>query len=163
MGPGEYRATYTAPEERYPQVAILAARCCSRIGAFAARPLKLAAKVSVPGEGEPGGTMRITVDGRTFGPQPIAADGKFTLSVVVPPGGHAVGTSTDALGNEQRRDIDLALPPFPRLLVATVPGELPADGRSRAEIVAFAVDGRGNPSRGRPPRAVGLEWPGRPR
>jgi len=58
--------------------------------------------VTVPGEGEPGGTMQITVDGRTFGPQPIGPDGKFAIPLVVPPGGHAVGLSIDAARQPNR-------------------------------------------------------------
>jgi len=148
--PGEYQATYSPPDERFPQVAILAAVSVAD-AAFAAAPLRLSARVTVPGEGEPGGTMQIAVDGRTFGPQPIGPDGKFAIPLVVPPGGHAVGLSIDALGNQQKREIDLSLPPFPRQLLAAIPNELPADGWARAEVVAFAVDARGQPERTRPP------------
>lgn len=150
VAPGDYRAVYTPPEERYPQVAILAAVSVAD-GAFAAAPLRLAARVTVPGEGEPGATMTIAVGGRSFGPQTIGPDGRFAIPLVVPPGGRAVGTSTDKLGNVQTRPIDLKLPPFPRLLLAVVPPELPADGRSRAEVVAFAVDARGAPESSRAP------------
>jgi hypothetical protein len=144
--PGEYRALYEPPEERFPQVAIVAALSVSD-GAFASCPIKLYARISVSGEGEPGGTMQIVVDGRTFGPQSIDAQGRFSVPVIVPPGGRAVGTSVDRLGNRRTRDIDLRLPPFPRLLFATLPPELPADGRARAEIVAFLIDARGAPER----------------
>jgi hypothetical protein len=149
--PGEYQATYTPPEERFPQVAILAAQSVAD-GAFAAAPCRMSAPVQLGGVGEPGASMRIAVDGREFGPVVIGADGHFSLPLVVPPGGRAIGTSTDAMGNQQRREIDLRLPPFPRLLIAAVPPELPADGRSRADVVVFAVDARGNPERrGVPP------------
>jgi hypothetical protein len=149
-GPGEYRATYTPPEERFPQVAILAAMSLAD-GGFSAVPLKLAARVPVSGEAEPGASMQILVDGKPFGPEPVGADGKFTVAIVVPPGGRAVGVSTDAAGNQRRREIDLALPSFPRLVLAAVPNELPADGRAHADVVAFAVDARGNPERVRAP------------
>jgi hypothetical protein len=148
---GELSARYTPPEERFPQVAILAALSLAD-GAFSARPLKLSARVPVSGEGEPGATMQLLVEGRTFGPETIDASGRFTLPIVVPPGGRAVGISTDRLGNQKRREIDLQLPSFPRLVLAAVPNELIADGQSRAEVVAFAVDARGNPERGRAPR-----------
>jgi hypothetical protein len=147
---GEYRASYTPPVERFPQVAIVAVLSVGD-GAFAATPLKLAARVTLDGEGEPGASMRVIVDGRSFGPQTIGADGKFALPLVVGPGGRAIGVSQDKLGNEIRRPVDLRLPPFPRLLLAAVPSELPADGRARAEVVAFAVDARGAPVRLRAP------------
>jgi len=151
--PGEYRAVYTPPEARYPQVAILAAMSLAD-GAFTAAPLKLAGRLPVSGQAEPGGSMQILVDGRPFGPEPVDRNGRFTVHIVVPPGGRAVGVSTDALGNQRRRELDLALPSFPRLVLAAVPAELPADGHAQAEVVAFAVDARGNPERNRAPSAT---------
>ncbi len=147
---GEYRATYTPPDERFPQVVILAALSVAD-GAFAVGTCRLAARVTVNGEGEPGASMEIAVDGRLFGPEKIGADGRWALPLVVPPGGHAVGTSTDKAGNQQKRDIDLHLPPFPRLLIGAVPTELPANGLAQAEIIAFAVDARGHPEKRAPP------------
>jgi hypothetical protein len=148
--PGEYTFLYTPPDAKYPQVAIVAALSLVD-GAFAAAPLKLAARVTVDGEGEPGASMQISVDGREFPATTIGADGRFAVPLMVPPGGRAVGVSVDKLGNQQRREIDLALPPFPRLLLSAVPPVLPADGAARAEVVAFAVDARGNPERRAPP------------
>ena len=147
---GEYAFTYTPPDEKYPEVAIVAALSIAD-GAFAAAPIRLAARVTVQGEGEPGATMSIAVDGHEFPPTTVGADGRFSVPLVVPPGGRATGVSVDKLGNRQRRDVDLALPPFPRLLLGAVPSTLPADGSARAEIVAFAVDARGHPERRAPP------------
>lgn len=149
-GPGEYAFSYTPPDERYPQVAIVSALSVGD-GAFAALPIRLAARVTVEGEGEPGATMHISVDGREFPGVVVGADGKFNVPLVVPPGGRAVGVSVDKLGNQQRREIDLALPPFPRLALGAVPATLPADGSARAEVIAFAVDARGNPEKRAPP------------
>jgi hypothetical protein len=155
IGPGDYRARYTPPDERFPQVAILTAVALGEGGAaavgVAAATLRLAARITVSGVGEPSASMAVTVDGRSFGPTTVGADGRFQLPIVVPPGGRAVGVSTDRMGNVARRDIDLALPPFPRLLVATAPSELPADGASRTEIVVVAVDARGALERRRAP------------
>lgn len=147
---GEYSIDYTPPEARYPEVAIVAAFSVSD-GAYAAAPLKLAAHVTVDGEGEPGASMKISVDGQPPAATTIGADGRFSLPLLVPPGGHAVGVSVDTLGNQQKRDIDLALPPFPRLLIAAVPAELPADGSAHAEVIAYAVDARGTPEKSAPP------------
>ncbi|HEX9102435.1 MAG TPA: Ig-like domain-containing protein, partial [Polyangia bacterium] len=147
---GEYVFSYTPPDDKYPQVAIVAALSIAD-GAFAAAPIRLAARVTVTGEGEPGATMTLAVDGHEFPSTVIGADGRFNVPLVVPPGGRATGLSVDKLGNQQRREIDLALPPFPRLLLGAVPPTLPADGAAHAEIVAFAVDARGNPERRAPP------------
>ena len=150
LAPGEYQLIYTPPDERYPQVAIVAALSIAD-GAFAAAPIRLAAHITVQGEGEPGASMQIAIDGRELPAATVGADGRFSVPLTVPPGGRAVGVSTDRLGNQQRREIDLALPPFPRLLLGAVPATLPADGVARAEVVAFAVDARGNPERRSPP------------
>jgi hypothetical protein len=150
VAPGEYRAAYTPPDEKFPQVAILAALSVAD-GAFAAASCRLAAKVTVNGEGEPGATMQIAVDGKTFGPQTVPKDGHWALPIVVGPGSHTVGTSTDKLGNQSRHDVDLHLPPFPRLMLLTVPSELAADGHALAEVLAFAIDARGNPEKRAPP------------
>ena len=149
-GSGEYAFTYTPPDDKYPQVAIVAALSVAD-GAFTAAPIRLAARVTVSGEGEPGAKMTIAVDGRDFPATTVGPDGRFSVPLVVPPGGHATGLSVDKLGNQQRREIDLALPPFPRLFLGAVPPTLPADGIARAEIVAFAVDARGNPEKRAPP------------
>jgi hypothetical protein len=148
--PGDYRATFTPPDEKFPQVAILAVLSVAD-GAFAVATCPLAARVTLNGEGEPGARMEVTVDGRGFGPVEVPSSGRFALPLVVPPGGRAVGTSTDRMGNVTKREIDLQLPPFPRVLIAAVPPELPADGRARAQVVAFAVDARGRPEKRGPP------------
>ena len=149
-GIGEYAFTYTPPDDKYPQVAIVAALSIAD-GAFTAAPIRLAARVTVTGEGEPGAKMTLSVDGREFPSTIVGADGRFSVPLVVPPGGRATGVSVDKLGNEQRRDVDLELPPFPRLFLGAVPPTLPADGAARAEIVAFAVDARGHPEKRAPP------------
>jgi hypothetical protein len=141
-GPGEYRAVYTPPDEKFPQVAIVAALSVAD-GAFASVALPLAARVTVNGQGEPGATLQIVVDNQSFGPLTIGKDGRWAMPLVVPPGSRAFGTSTDKLGNQQKHEIDLHLPPFPRLMVFAVPAELPADGRAMAEIIAFSVEARG--------------------
>jgi hypothetical protein len=151
-GSGDWRAVFTPPDDRFPQVALIAAAATTASGTvFSAVSLRLAARINATGAGEAGAKMVIAVDGKQFGPTEIGADGRFSLPIVVPPGGKAMGTSTDALGNVAKREIDLGLPPFPRLALVALPGELPADGRARAEIVAFSVDHRGQPERDKPP------------
>lgn len=149
--PGDYRATFRAPEARFPQVALIVASSPAD-GAWAVARLPLAARVTVEGTAEPGSSMIVLVDGKPFGPRPVAPDGKFALPVEVPPGARAVGLSTDRLGNERRRPIDLGLPPFPHLVLAAAPDALRADGAARAEVIAAAIDERGRPRAGAAPR-----------
>jgi hypothetical protein len=151
VAPGEYVATYRPPRERYPQVALILAVNVAD-GAFAAHSVSLHAAIVVPGEGEPGGTMRIVVDGRTFGPVAVDEQGRFKLPLVVPPGGRAVGIMVDRSGNTRQREIDLRLPPFRRVVAAALPAEVPVGGGGRTEILAEVVDARGGRARGQPPR-----------
>jgi hypothetical protein len=150
VAPGDYAATYRPPREKYPQVALILALSVAD-GAFATHALPLHAAIVVPGEGEPGGQMRIVVDGRTFGPAKVNERGQFKLPIVVPPGGRAVGVMTDAAGNTRQREIDLKLPAFKRVVAAALPAELAAGAGSRTEILASVVDARGRPARGPAP------------
>jgi hypothetical protein len=95
--------------------------------------------------------MRIVVDGRSFGPVEVDGRGQFKLSIVVPPGGRAVGVMTDAAGNTRQREIDLKLPSFKRVVAAALPAELAAGAGSHTEILASVVDARGRPARGPAP------------
>ena len=142
-GPGEYRATYTAPSQRFPQISILVARGPG--DAVATRPLPLHARTNLEGRAERGGAVTAVVDGARFGPFPVSASGRFAVPVVVPPGGHAFVLATDRLGNERRREVDLHVPPFPRQLLVVVPEQLVADGRSQAEVLVASIDERGRP------------------
>src|SRR5205807_2756214 len=92
LAPGEYELTFTPPEERYPQTAIIAALSIAD-SAFTAATIKLAARVTVDGEGEPGAHMQISVDARPFPTVIIGPSGRFEVPLVVPPGGRAFGVS----------------------------------------------------------------------
>jgi hypothetical protein len=144
VGLGEYVAIFARPQERYPEVAILAARSITD-GAFAATSLSLPAKVTVNGEGEPGAQMTLFVDGRSFGPQTIDSAGRFSFPIQLPPGGRVTGVSIDRAGNRKKREINLGIPPFPRLFLSAFPSDLRAG--AAAQVVTFSVDGRGNPER----------------
>jgi len=144
VAPGEYRATYRPPRDRFPQVALILALSVGD-GAFAVHALPLHAAIVVPGEGEPGGQMRIIVDGRSFGPVKVDERGQFRLPIVVPPGGRAVGVMDRRGRQHAAAEIDLKLPAFKRVVAAALPSELPAGAGSRTEILAAVVDARGRP------------------
>src|SRR6202012_4145727 len=81
QAPGEYVIDYTPPDARYPQVAIVAALSLAD-GAVAAAPLKLAARLTVDGGGEPGARLEISVDGREPARTIVGADGRFSLPLL---------------------------------------------------------------------------------
>ncbi|MEW5740419.1 MAG: hypothetical protein AB1938_15930 [Myxococcota bacterium] len=178
-GAGRYKARYTLPPTRYPEVAIIVAFSAwphpqSVHGALGVLRVPLASAVEVPGRTEPGAEMRLTIAGNSFGPVTAAADGSFRLPVVVPPGyGSAIGEARDRVGNRRRTTMDLRLPPTDQLACVATPDRLPADGTSRARVLCATSDRFGAPAKGArvqitaslgalsAPREVGpglLEW-----
>ncbi len=146
LRPGEYRARYQLPSTRYPEVAVIVALSAwphpqSVHGVFGAVRVPLASAIELPGQTEPNATMSITIAGQTYGPVQAAADGRFRLPVVVPPGyGTGIGTAVDRVGNRRTSPIDLMLPPTDQLACVMNPTRLPADGVSRARVLCATSD-----------------------
>ena len=156
IGPGRFRARYTPPATRQPEVVALfavAPRCptCTTPAAFGAARLPLAAAIDLPGETDPGVSTYVELAGTVFGPVTADQAGRFRLPVVVPPGvSQGVARSVSALGNERLKPIDLGLPPAPRLACLALPDRLPADGAARAAItcLAWTATGEADPAAG---------------
>lgn len=153
-GPGRYRARYTLPVTRYPEVAVIVAFSAwphpqSVHGALGVLRVPLASAVEVPGRTEPRAEMRLTIAGTSFGPVTASADGTFRLPVVVPPGyGTAIGEARDRVGNRRTSTVDLHLPPTDQLACVATPTRLPADGVSRARVLCATSDRFGAPAKG---------------
>lgn len=150
-GPGQYTADYVLPKTRYPEVAILAALAPwphpeSVHGVFGRLLVPLSTAIDLPGRTEPNAQMSIEIAGQRFGPVQSAADGRFQLPVVVPPGHRfGKGTAVDRLGNRRVAKVDLALPPTDQLACVMNPSRLPADGISRARVLCAVSDPYGKP------------------
>jgi hypothetical protein len=105
----------------------------------------LAANVELPGKSEANADLTLFIADKPFGPVHTAADGRFKIPIVVPPGyGKARGTAIDRLGNKRSNSIDLALPPTDQLACVVSPSHLPADGVSRARVLCATSDAYGN-------------------
>ena len=154
LGPGSYKGEYILPQTRYPEVAIVVAFAAwphpqSIHGAFGAVRVPLASAVDLPGRTEANADMSIVISGQRFGPVKAAADGRFKLPVVVPPGfGRGLGTAVDRLGNKRTSPIDLMLPPTDQLACVVSPNRLPADGAARARVLCATSDPFGNVATG---------------
>jgi hypothetical protein len=151
IGKGEYRTTFYAPEDPYPQVAILAVAnpSAARMDRIAAARIviPIAAQVSVPGKTKPKTRMEIQVAGKTFGPVIADATGDFKVPILVPPGyGKAQATSVDAVGNKKSQPINLYLPETNQLGIWSYPKTLTADGKSRSRLLVTTIDPFGLPS-----------------
>lgn len=179
VSPGHYQTRFVLPSTRYPEVAVVVAFAPwphpgSIHGTVGSLLVPLASAIDLPGRTEPNAQMSIDIAGTTFGPVRAAADGRFELPVIVPPGHRfGEGVAVDRAGNRRNTRIDLMLPPTDQLACVMNPRRLPADGVSRARVVCAATDPYGHPQ-GRaklevrasagdasPPRRVGAglyEW-----
>jgi hypothetical protein len=138
---GRLTARYTLPPGRFPQVALLAAETPSGCRAMVAVPLR--APASPAFRTDPGASVTVRVAERDFGPVTADEQGQVRVPVVVPPGVRtALARSTNAAGKVSEQAIDLAPPPFPRL-VLLAPHSLVA-GEAR-ELAVAGVDLQGQP------------------
>ena len=140
---GEGRPTvarYTLPSTRFPQVALLAAETAS--GCRTTLAVKLRAPATPTFRTDPGASVTVRVADRDFGP--VAADerGQVRVAVIVPPGVRtALARSTNSAGRVSEQPLDLAPPPFNRVLVLAPPAVTAGEVREIA-VAGVEVDGR---------------------
>jgi hypothetical protein len=143
-GPGDFVARYHAPADRFPQVALVMVE----LGAGSAR-LHCAARIALEGSTvfpfhtSGGASVTMRVANRQFGP--VVADGRghVEIPIDVPPGVRkAEARAVDKSGGVRATEVDLQLPPFPRVLVLA-PASLEVG--SFTEVVVGAIDDDGAP------------------
>lgn len=145
LGGGRYRLRFEAPDQPFPQVAIITAAnpAHARLERVAAARLTIpiAGRLDLPGKTTPGVRMEMRVGDRTFGPVTADPQGRFTIPILVPPGyGRGRATSIDRVGNRKVAEVNLFLPPTNQLGIWAFPRALPANGRSRARLLVTTVD-----------------------
>ncbi len=149
--PGVYEASYTPPEERFPQVAVIALwRETGPDATVAFFRLPLLGTARVPVHTVPGAGVAVSVGGRHFGPFEADEQGRAEARLVVPPGPrHAMVSAASGEGEATSQRIDLGIPPYNRLTLATVPHAITADGFSQARLhLYYDVTGRRPPAAG---------------
>ncbi|HEY2747278.1 MAG TPA: hypothetical protein VGL86_21800 [Polyangia bacterium] len=130
-GAGAWRATYTPPTQRYPEVAIIAAAAAGAVDALA---LPLYGVGRVETRTKPNARITLAFGDARFGPFRTDASGMAMTPVIAPPGVRRGSTlAVDSLGNEKETPFDLGTPPFSRLTALCV------DDR----VHVFVVDGAG--------------------
>ncbi|EPX57156.1 hypothetical protein D187_006910 [Cystobacter fuscus DSM 2262] len=150
-GPGTWTARYVLPDTRFPEVAVLVALSAwphpqSIHGAYGRVLVPLAAAVELPGRTEPNAQLSVSIAGVDFGPVKAAADGRFRLPVIVPPGHDtAQASAVDKAGNVRRTKMNLGLPPTDGLACVLHPQRLPPDGVSQARLLCATSDSLGQP------------------
>lgn len=141
-GKGKYSARYFPPKKRFPQVAVIGVRADSEgFSGTACLPISLRGRTTIPAETKANSTVILKVGGQEFGPYESGPQGKFDAPIEVPPGyRNAKAIVTDEFGNVIHKTIDLGIPDTQRIIFRADPPELPADGRSRTQVVFFAAD-----------------------
>src|SRR3954471_21077975 len=143
-GPGHFTARYPPPADRFPQVALIMVE----LGAGAAR-LHCATRIALEGatlfpfHTSGGASVTMRVGDRQFGPVVADRQGHVEIPIDVPPGvRRAEARAVDRSGGVRATEVDLQLPPFPRVLVLA-PASLEVG--SFTEVVVGAVDENGAP------------------
>lgn len=122
--PGQWRFIYQPPKEKYPQIALIAARDASG-QRLAVHHIELLGSPKVKVRSEPFVSVHVHVRGRVFGPVKTNGRGQGYLRIEVPPGENVAETrGTDSHGNTTSSSLPLDVPPFNRhLLVCSDTGE----------------------------------------
>ncbi|HEY2735062.1 MAG TPA: hypothetical protein VGI70_13795, partial [Polyangiales bacterium] len=139
VGAGRFEVTYTPPEEKYPQVAIIALVSEGDHAKFAWTQIALHGVARVELSSDPEVMVEVRVADASFGPVKTDGQGRASIPVVVPPGTiDAISIATDALGNQRQQAIPIQVPPFQRLLSV-------CSASNARSFWLFAVDAHGRP------------------
>jgi len=118
--PGLYRAEYTPPPTRFPQLAIAALyRDDGKLEVEFLR-FPLHGVTRLPVKAEPGYQATVEVEGRSFGPVTAGEDGTATVALVVPPGARQAQVSVRGSIAATVRQVQLAAPDGNRLLAVAL-------------------------------------------
>ena len=137
-------ATYTPPKEPYPQIEILAARDPAS-GAVGFLAVPLFGEDTLPVSTEPGATLELHIGAAVYGPDVADKKGRASFPIHVGPGARAELVVTDLLGNRSTKEVDLRIPPTPRLLVLPRAEAFVAGGAPPLCADLFVTDALGHP------------------
>jgi hypothetical protein len=141
-GAGHFVTRFVAPDSRVPQTALLVFELgdgTQRIHGSARIPME--GSTVFPFHTNAGASVTMRVAGRQFGPAIADKQGHVEIPISVPPGmDKGQARAVDRGGESRDTEVDLHLPPYPRVLVLA-PAE--AEAGSLSEITVLAVDDRG--------------------
>lgn len=143
-GAGHFTARYVAPSDLAPRVALIAFELSNgtqRIHGWTRLPL--VGSTVFPLHTNSGASVTMRVAGRVFGPALADKQGHVEIPITVPPGAQkAEARAVDRSGESRETEVDLHLPPFPRLLMLAPDA---VEVGSLSEVSVLAVDERGAP------------------
>lgn len=153
---GTFTATFKAPEQEGPQVALFHAMVkqgTRSSSAWLALPIHGAylLRVKAPARAR----VRASVGAASFGPVTASASGEATVPVKVPPGiSNAEVTIVERSGRSRTQTFSLPVPRFARIRL--VAPEAPVEN-TPIRLQGFVVDESGNSAVSLPPLAVSVE------
>jgi hypothetical protein len=143
-GPGHYVAQYLAPAGLAPQVAVIAVELGNggqRVHGWTR--VLLEGSTVFPFRTNGGASVTMRVAGQLFGPVVADKQGHVEIPIVVPPGtAKAQARAVDRSGESRDTEVDLHLPPFPRVVLLAPDA---VEVGSLSEVAVLAVDERGAP------------------
>ncbi len=138
VGQGKYRAVYTPPSTRFPQVALVAVWRESGAEApieFLRIPLYGSTKLPVGAKKR--SKVTVLVGEQSFGPV-VVDDGNVEVPITVPPGvADAELRVREPNGNSLTRRLPIDVPAYNRVTAALVPHAIVADGKAQARLDVF--------------------------
>lgn len=139
IGPGRFRAVYSPPPTRFPQLALVAVwRETGPDAPIDFLRLPLLGVTRVPVVARPGAKVRVRIGGETFGPVVADRRGRAEVAVHVPPGvNRADVILAERTGAGIVKHVPVEVPPYNRLTAAVVPREAAADGRTAVRLEVF--------------------------
>jgi hypothetical protein len=143
-GPGHFVTRFIVPDDRVPQTALLVFEMGDGAQrAHGSARIALEGSTVFPFHTNGGASVTMRVAGRQFGPVVADKQGHVEIPISVPPGvqkGEA--RAVDRSGETRETEVDLRLPPTPRVLVLAPPE---VEAGSLSEVTVLAVDERGGP------------------
>ena len=135
---GKYRAVYTPPSTRFPQVALVAVWRESGADApieFLRIPLHGSTKLPVGAKKR--SKVTVIVGEESFGPV-LVDDGSIEVPITVPPGVlEAELRVREPNGNALNKKLPIDVPAYNRITAALVPHAVVADGKAQARLDIF--------------------------
>jgi hypothetical protein len=143
--PGHFTARYLAPDDRFPEVALLVVELgngSQRLHGVARLPLH--GKTEMPLRTSPSAQVTLRVGDQWFGPVAADKQGHVKIPIEVPPGLRVgLARAIDHNGNVKETEVDLQPAPFKRVLIVAPPV---LEVGSLVEVAVLALDPFGEPA-----------------
>jgi len=157
-GPGKYRAVLTVPPMPPPRtpayLPVLAVFTTGEDIIAGHRVMPVYSQLNISGRASPGSVLQASAGTAKLGkPFTSGPDGKYDMSIPIPPGIGSISITVSKGGQEKTSTIDLDFRSRRQAAVAVHPEALRA-GIDRGTVAVFAIDERGRPETG---AGVGIE------